>query len=47
MRNRGLPTAEDVHFGFVVECPGAAAGKPLTVVQPQEGVKPVVDSYTR
>lgn len=47
VRNRGLPTAEDVHFGFVVDCPGAGAGKPLTVMQPQEGVKRVVDSYSR
>lgn len=47
VRNRGLPTADDVHFGFVVDCPGAYQGKPLTVMQPQEGSKMVVDSYTR
>ncbi|GAB4823249.1 hypothetical protein N2152v2_010295 [Parachlorella kessleri] len=47
VRNRGLSAAEDVHFGYVVDCPGAAKGKPLTVAQPQDGVKLVVDSYTR
>jgi len=47
VRARGLPSASDVQFGYVVECPGAAQGKPLAVVQPQEGVKAVADSYTR
>ena len=48
VRSRGLRTAEDVHFGYVVACPGpAGAGKPLTVMQPQEGAKLVADAYSR
>ena len=46
VRSRGLPTSEDVQFGFVVGCP-ADASLPLAVVQPQEGSKPVADSYSR
>lgn len=47
VRSRGLPSSEDVHFGYVVECPVGAEGKPLAVVQPQEGAKNVADSFTR
>eukprot|EP00887_Chlorella_sp_A99_P006770 scaffold3.g6770.t1 len=76
IRNRGLPTSEDVGFGFVVACPpprqapaqrlddaqqqwqtqlllgpDAVAtvqqGRPLAVVQPQEGCKAVADSISR
>lgn len=76
IRNRGLPTSEDVGFGLVVACPpprqapaqrlddaqqqwqtqlllgpDAVAtvqqGRPLAVVQPQEGCKAVADSISR
>jgi hypothetical protein len=46
VRSRGLPTSEDVQFGFVVGCP-LAQDKPLAVVQPQQGVQQVADSFTR
>lgn len=46
VRNRGLPLLEDVHFGFTVGSP-ADPTKPLCVMQPQEGVKTVLDSYSR
>ncbi len=47
VRSRGLPTTEDVQFGYVVECPLNAAGKPLTIMQPQEGIRTVVDSFSK
>lgn len=46
LRSRGLPTAEDIGFGSLVACP-ADPQRPLAVVQPQEGVKPVADAVTR
>lgn len=57
VRSRGVPLAEDVQFGYVVAGPGLERGQtstaggqrqtPLAVVQPQEGVKSVADSYTK
>lgn len=47
VRSRGLPTSEDVQFGYVVECPLNAAGKPLAIMQPQEGIRTVVDSFSK
>ncbi|KAL4420877.1 hypothetical protein ABPG77_002836 [Micractinium sp. CCAP 211/92] len=46
VRARGLTTTEDVCFGHVVGCPQDGS-KPLAVVQPQEGVKIVADSFSR
>lgn len=47
VRSRGLPVTEDIQFGYVVECPLNATGKPLAVMQPQEGVRNIVDSFSR
>jgi len=47
VRSRGLPTTEDVQFGYVVECPLNAVGKPLAIMQPQEGIRNVVDSFSK
>ena len=47
VRSRGLPSTEDIQFGYVVECPLNATGKPLAIMQPQEGVRTVVDSFSR
>ena len=48
VRCRGLPVGnEEVQFGFVVESPLTGAGKPLTLMQPQEGIRSVVDSYSK
>ncbi|KAI3436374.1 hypothetical protein D9Q98_002427 [Chlorella vulgaris] len=46
IRSRGLTSSEDVCFGHVVGCPQDGS-KPLAVVQPQEGVKVVADSFSR
>ncbi|PSC68405.1 SET domain-containing [Micractinium conductrix] len=46
VRARGLASTEDVCFGHVVGCPQDSS-KPLAVVQPQEGVKTVADSFSR
>lgn len=46
VRARGLASTEDVCFGHVVGCPQDGS-KPLAVVQPQEGVKMVADSFSR
>lgn len=47
VRSRGLPTTEDVKFGYVVDCPLNAVGKPLAIMQPQEGIRNVVDSFSK
>jgi hypothetical protein len=43
VRARGVPRAEEVAFGVVVEYEGA----PLAVVPPQQGVQRVADAYTK
>lgn len=43
VRARGVPRAEEVAFGVVVEYKGA----PLAVVPPQQGVQRVADAYTK
>lgn len=43
---RGVEMTEDIKFGFVVECPDDS-GRPLTLLQPQEGSKMVIDSVSR
>lgn len=46
MRSQGMPRNEEVSFGFVVPSP-LPPGRPLAVVQPQEGAKVVADSESR
>ncbi|GBF93654.1 hypothetical protein Rsub_06757 [Raphidocelis subcapitata] len=46
MRSQGLPRAEEVSFGFVVPSP-LPPGRPLAVVQPQEGSRVVADAESR
>lgn len=46
LRSKGLPASAEVQFGLVVTSP-LAPGKPLTVVQPQEGCKLVADAFSR
>lgn len=46
VRNRGLTLSEDVQFGYIVNSP-LEMGKPLAVMQPQEGTKLVADAYSR
>jgi hypothetical protein len=46
IRRRGVPKGDEVPFGFVVPGPTPPC-PPLAVVQPQEGVKVVADSFSR
>lgn len=46
IRHRGVQSSEDIHFGFVVDCPDGR-GRPLALMQPHEGSKVVPDSYSK
>ena len=50
LRSRGaslaVQTAEDLQFGYVVEC-ADGSGRPLALMQPHEGSKVVSDSYSK
>eukprot|EP00899_Mesostigma_viride_P023798 jgi/Mesvir1/4602/Mv15827-RA.2 len=39
LRRRGAMGGAEVHFGRVIACPNPACGKPLAVVQPQQGIQ--------
>lgn len=46
LRHRGVQSSEDIHFGYVVDCPDGQ-GRPLALMQPFEGSKVVPDSYSK
>ena len=50
LRSRGatlvIQNAEDLQFGYVVEC-ADGSGRPLALMQPHEGSKMVSDSYSK
>jgi hypothetical protein len=46
LKNRGIQSSEDIHFGYVVDC-ADGSGRPLALMQPHEGSKIVADSFSK